>query len=48
MGNNDYVINWQKRNKIRVRMHKLNYYYRHKIIINTAFSKEVKAVEAQS
>ncbi len=34
----DAVI-WQKRNKARVKAHKLAWYYRNRTIINTMYSK---------
>jgi len=35
----EYVQDWQRKNKSRVRMHKLVWYYRNKIPVNAMFSK---------
>lgn len=37
--NNDYVYGWQKAHRIRVRVHKLAWYYKNRGIINLVFSK---------
>ena len=35
----DYIKNWQKKNKIRMRMARLVWYYRNALIVNTQFSR---------
>lgn len=34
-----YRRDWQKKNTIRVRMHKLRWYYKNRVVINMMFSK---------
>lgn len=35
----DYIKDWQRKNKMRVRMARLKYYYKNRTIINLSFSK---------
>lgn len=37
----EYIKDWQKRNKMRVRMNRLRYYYRNRVVINMSFSKAI-------
>ncbi len=39
----EYIKAWQKENKMRVRMARLRYYYRNRIVINMTFSKAISS-----
>ena len=39
----EYIKNWQKQNRLRVRMTRLRYYYRNRVEINLMFRKVVSS-----